>query len=504
MVPVDSRIAPLLALAATLLLAGCLGALDDGQLALGSGSDDPADEAREAVEDVGAPVVQTHDHTDASSHGGARNVELADYNDLVPEDQFGSVGYAEVVVHEDLALVARLGPPGGFWVVDVSDPSDTEVLGTYTTFGGSTYDVKFCEGTDYVVMGIQDPAANASAAQAAASGSDAAVPGFQVVDISDPSDPRFVAAYSVPPSGSHNVFCYTDMDDRVLFASTSSNFVFDPTGEVGLLASDPVFTKVEIAELVDGPSGPEVVKRGTYRIFLEEQASFLQQRSLNDVVYVHDMYVQQHPETGQHLLYVAHWEAGLRIVDISDPAAPNEIGHFDGKGPAQYNNIHYVQPAPQRIDGRHVTVLGPELLVSQESGYLRVLDTSDPTDPEVTSYWKVPGDLRNTEQLLFSPHNFDIWEGKLYLGSYHAGAWIVDIGNGSRLEDPKAVGFFGPNGPDGETVDGDQVYTREPYFTEGLVPNVWGAVYHPASGHVLVSDISSGLYAVEPTGPVES
>lgn len=501
MVPLERRVIPLLALAAAVALAGCVGVLDDGPLDIGSSSDDPTDEAREAVEDVGAPVVQAHDHADPSLHGDARNAEQADYNDLVPEGQFGSVGYGEIEVHDGLALVARLGPPGGFWIVDVSDPADTEVLGTYTTFGGSTYDVKFCEGTDYVVMGIQDPAANASAARAAAQGDDAAIPGFQVVDISDPADPTFVAAYTVPPYGSHNVYCYTAMDGRVLLTSTSSNFLFDPTGEVGVLASDPVFTKVEIAELVDAPSGKEVVKRGAYRIFFEEQASFLQQRSLNNVVYVHDMYVQQHPGTGQHLLYVAHWEAGLRIVDVSDPSAPNEIGHFEEKGPAQYNNIHYVQPAPQRIDGRHVTVLGPELLVSQESGYLRVLDTSDPTDPEVLSYWKVPGDLKNTEQLLFSPHNFDIWEGKLYLGSYHAGSWIVDIGNESRLQDPKAVGFFGPNGPQGESVDGSQVYTREPYFTEGLVPNVWGADYDPGTGHVFVSDVATGLYAVEPTGP---
>jgi hypothetical protein len=495
------RIRVALALAATIALAGCIGVLDDGQLAVGTSSDDdPTEEAEEALEDVGTPVVQSHDHKTPELHGDDRNADLENYNDLVPEDEFGSVGYGEIEVNGDTALVARLGTPGGFWIVDVSDPSNTEVVGSYTTFGGSTYDVKFCRGTDYAVVGIQDPASNASAAEAAASGSDAAVAGFQVVDISDPSNPEFVAAYANPPAGSHNVFCYTGMDDRVILTSTSSNFVFDPTGEVGLLASDPVFTKVEIAELVETPSGQEIMKRGSYRIVVEEQASFLQQRSLNNIVYVHDMYVQQHPDTGQHLLYVAHWEAGVRIVDISNPSAPEEIGSFEEKGPAQYNNIHYVQPSPQTIDGRHVTVLGPELLTSQTSGYLRVLDTSDPTNPEVMSYWKVPGDLKNTKQLIFSPHNFDIWEGKLYLGSYHAGSWIVDISNETRLKSPKAVGYFGPNAGDRTLEQGD-TFTMSPYFEETRVPNVWGADYNPEDGHMYVSDVSTGLYAVKPAGP---
>ncbi len=485
-----ARLPLMLIVTLSLVTAGCVDLASD----LTAASDDPVDDVEDALAGVEDVLVQSHDHADVSQHGGSANMELLDYNPLVEwPSEFGKTGYGEVVAHDGLALVAVLGEPGGFFTVDVSDPSSTKVLGRYSTLGGGTYDVKFCEGTDYAVLGVQSASASTAAAGSAAEGDDAAVYGFHVVDISDPKTPEMVAFHSVPPSGSHNVHCYTGMDERVIITSTSSNFVFDPTGEVGLLASEPVFTKVEITELVESPDGEKVVLRGQYRIFLDEPASFGEQRSLNDIVYVHDMFVQEHPETGDHLLYVAHWEAGLRIVDISNPSAPQEVGHFDEKA-AQYNNIHYVRPSPTTIDGRHVTVVAPELIISENSGFIRVLDTTDPANPELLSMWEAPGDVMNSEKLLFSPHNLDIDHGRMYIGHYHAGTWVVDIGNASNLASPETVAYYMPGGDEEHDLASVERYTDDAYFNEGIVPNVWGADYD--GGVVYVSDISSGLYAL--------
>lgn len=77
---------------------------------------------------------------------------------------------------------------------------------------------------------------------------------------------------------------------------------------------------------------------------------------------------------GQHA-YVADWETGFQIVDISDPAHPRRVGECSINGWARRlvvrDNYAYVASAPIR-DGQ-----------SNQGGGLQVIDVSDPTQPRV-------------------------------------------------------------------------------------------------------------------------
>ena len=63
--------------------------------------------------------------------------------------------------------------------------------------------------------------------------------------------------------------------------------------------------------------------------------------------FAHEGFIQRHPRSGRVLDYVSYWDGGLRIVDVTDPSTPVEVGAFD------YNiftnglrNAHYAAPTP--------------------------------------------------------------------------------------------------------------------------------------------------------------
>jgi hypothetical protein len=69
--------------------------------------------------------------------------------------------------------------------------------------------------------------------------------------------------------------------------------------------------------------------------------------------------------------YIADSYNGLRIVDISDPANPRELGHFDPPGSTAGNGLDYAPPYAYLADG-----LG-----------LLVLDVTDPTAPAEVGFY---------------------------------------------------------------------------------------------------------------------
>jgi len=207
-------------------------------------------------------------------------------------------------------------------------------------------------------------------------------------------------------------------------------------------------------------------------------------------------------------------------------------------GRASY--IHYAEPVDEMVDASHLgyapgkmhlTFLATEVLdttIGTGMGYL--LDTTEyeVLNGKVTFLPKlihgyeipfaddhfIPG---GEEWLLFSPHNADIqifqtglpglpdnslggaWDGRIYLSSYHAGLWVVDIETLMLLgnSEPKnrsvahmeaTVGYHLPHGVDGEPLD-------SAYYDFGWTPFLWAAEYH--EGYTYLSCITTGLYIVQ-------
>jgi hypothetical protein len=63
--------------------------------------------------------------------------------------------------------------------------------------------------------------------------------------------------------------------------------------------------------------------------------------------FAHEGHVQRHPDSGLVLDYVSYWDSGLRIVDVTDPTNPMEVGAFDYSPTTDGNCCaHDAKPTP--------------------------------------------------------------------------------------------------------------------------------------------------------------
>lgn len=449
-----------LSLFAALIVTGCLGAVNPGaQL--------DRDSAALLPPFTGAPLVQEHDHSDPAAHALSYGLSKVGHHSAFAESVWpakaGSIN--ELAVKPPYVYVSRSAPQGGFAILNVSDPANPVLEGEFLSEGGS--DIEVSEDGNWVFLASQrtvpDPA------QLAGAPLQHAPRGVYIVDVSDKANPRMERFFPLPVNGPHTNFYYK-MGDRQLLVLCTYDLVANPTSS-DLVMSNPATQRVLITEIVQGPLGWDLKVLSTYQV-----------TSGAGLILPHDATVQKHPITGQELMYVAYWDAGLRIVDITDPSKPKEIGSFLDFAPSAYKNLHDAKAFPMLVEGRHITAVAPELVTAPEAGQITFLDTTDPTKPVKLGHWSLPGDMQTTTPFLFSPHNFDIAEdGTLAYAHYHAGVWLLDVGTLANLQSPPVLGFYLPH------------EKREGYT--GSVPNVWGVFQR--DGKIWASDIGTGLYVLE-------
>lgn len=251
--------------------------------------------------------------------------------------------------------------------------------------------------------------------------------GIAMFDVSDPSSPQFLSFYEpVPAANIHNAF----LDGKTAYLGLSEpRFVEDEEGLGIRLFGE---TGVEIVDL-DDPANP--AHAATWKL-KEEFPAFAN----SGVSPNHDLYAQD------GLLYNAFWDAGVVVLDVSDPTDPEFVAQF-GEAPeadteirpfrpaeesigayfgavfpfGRYlgspGNAHYVQPSP---DGEHLFV-GAETFVGGPGG-IRVFDVSDLNSVEAVADIEPPdGDSLRTA------HNFDVTSNRLVSSWYNGGVRVHDV-----------------------------------------------------------------------------
>ena len=234
------------------------------------------------------------------------------------------------------------------------------------------------------------------------------------------------------------------------------------------------------------------------------------------------------PEVGQWMEFEDFDGDG----EIDCGCTSNENG-----GRASY--IHYAEPVDEMVDASHLgyppgkmhlTLLATEVLETiVGTGMAYLLDTTAYEEvngnvrfmPELIHGWEIPfaNDHHipgGEEWLLFSPHNADTqvfqtglqglpdtshggaWDARIYLSSYHAGLWVMDVetlmlaglsnDNKTDTHMDATVGYHLPHGVDGEPLDSS-------YYDFGWTPFLWAAEYH--KGYTYLSCITTGLYIVQ-------
>ncbi|WP_265108799.1 LVIVD repeat-containing protein [Halosolutus halophilus] len=317
-------------------------------------------------------------------------------------------GTTEVVTQQTLAFVAT---GDGLAIVDLRNPGRPELLVDTEVPGTGVNDVK----VDGDLLAISSQAGD----------QDEDI-GTHFYDVSDPTDPEFLGTWVELPAGVHNHYLDGDV------AYICREFPFDDSALKIVDASDPTDPTL-LSEWRVENDHPE----------LDQPTNFL-----------HDVYVQD------DLAYLAYWDAGTRILDVSDPTDPVEVSAM-GEAPdadedvdfpsAEWvqraflppGNSHYVQPTPNGdyvLQGAETFPkdAGVEDPDNDDYGGIKVFDVTDFDDPEMVTRIDPPDvDAFRTS------HNFDVTANRLYTSWYAGGVKVFDFTDPSN---PEELASYRPEG----------------------------------------------------------
>jgi hypothetical protein len=170
--------------------------------------------------------------------------------------------------------------------------------------------------------------------------------------------------------------------------------------------------------------------------------------------------------------YVADFAAGLRVIDVSDPANPQERGYYDTPGLAF-----------------GVAVVGNHAYVADCGAGLRVIDVSDPASPQERGYHDMPSWAEGVA----------LADSYAYVADHEAGLQVIQFYSGGVEEMPHR--------PTGASVVNAPTIVRGFLFLAGassLKPQAASYLLDISSRKVLdlrpgandVSQLSPGVYFV--------
>lgn len=180
--------------------------------------------------------------------------------------------------------------------------------------------------------------------------------------------------------------------------------------------------------------------------------------------------------------YVAYWDLGAVVLDISDPTQITFVGRTvyptlsDGDTHSAVANAAGTLLATTDEDFSP-TVLGH--VPGDTWGFARLWSLSDPTALTHLSDVTTPHSLTTNLSGFYSAHNPQFDGSKLYVSWYSDGVRIFDVSDPTK---PKEVAFYRPKPSRG-------VLAQHP------IPIVWGV--HKVGDALYLSDMFFGLYIVE-------
>ena len=309
--------------------------------------------------------------------------------------------------------VAYVATTDGFATVDVSDPTDPTVLTNPRGLledepGGplqQIYDVKV-DGDRLAVAGPANAVSEFT--------------GFVLYDVSDPANPEQVAFYET----GHPIH----------------NFAFED-GVAYLSGNDQIRNPLVAVDCSD--ADPEEAGRWSLLDYDSAWADvdfFLR--------YLHDVYVQD------GTAYLAHWDAGTWIVDVSDPASMSAVSRVRGRSAetlsemsrteagSEYTetpgNDHYVAVD----ETANVLAVGAEAWDIEDTeqiggpGGIELYDISTPSEPSQLATIEAPETSdRKTSGTWTTSHNFDLADGRLYASWYRGGVSVHDLSDPAAPEE---------------------------------------------------------------------
>ena len=358
------------------------------------------------------PVVGRHVHTPARARSTNTGTE--------PFEPLGIVdieGAKDAAVHHD-GEVAYVAATDGFASVDISDPANPAVL-------AERRDID--TGEERPFRGVWDlwPWEDRLAVVGPANPDPSSANGLALFDIADPAAPEQVAFFETDYYIHNSYF-----DDGIVYLAGN-----------GLEPNAVVMVDVTADD-------PEEVGRWD---LTEHEAAWGEVR--RPFRPLHDLYVQD------GIAYLAYWDAGTWIVDVSDPRDVTFISRIGDYTP---EDLQTLEPPRSQFEwaippGNHhytqVSDSGDLLAIGVESwtvdtgeeliggpGSVHLYDVTDETEPEHLAEIEAPESYDQTREGQFTTaHNLDIVDDRLYTSWYFGGVKIHDV---SDPGDPEELAWW--------------------------------------------------------------
>ncbi len=405
---------------------------------------------------------------------------------------------ADINVHGGVAYLGTWGRPDacpsyGVRMIDVSDPGKPVALGSIAAgaeFPGT--------GTDSVWVGsVETPTFTGDLAVVAIRLCDTSEPGrrsalirgLAIYEVTDPSTPQLLGFHDTGEltQGVHEVDVTTRADGTVLVAATALQSVRHTAGIAGDL---------RIIDITDPTSPQPVADWDLRRDGPPEMVDFLLSQVFDDLeLHIHSAIWT---DDGTRL-WLAAWDAGIVLLDTTDPASPILVTNF-GFGADGEGNAHSVAvdvEAGILIRNDQDLINGGSGRHSPGWGGQRFYDISNPNSVAESGTFRTERSTSSSDGATthldgrYSAHNAVLIDGVEYVAWYSDGVRIVDVSDPAA---PVELAHFIPparNDPQDywDTPDGSPAFAM-----------VWGV--HVIDDYVYISDMNTGLWIVQYPIPI--
>ena len=450
------------------------------------------------------PSVEIDDSTRSTevvrvaSNQGA-SVELIGHHDLLSRGMNSALAVAGDYVYVGSRTEGETHPNAGVMILDVSDPSNPELVGQIgqpyeALYGISSRELRAVPDKNLLIVlnfscstRIHD--CHRDENRFPNNGGVAEGDNFKFYDISNPAVPRLISTYQFPtfpgsgiPAKPHEFFLWRDPNnfDRILL------YVSTPGGPPSLRVLDiSDVANVEVIAEWDG--------RGD---------AGLTETPGDDGAYLHSLAVSDDGNFG----YMAYEGAGYFAVDTSQVASGVDNAKILLIGSIE-DRVDYTPPHPAgnhtaaKVPNRPLIITTDEiypkpLLQGCPWGWMRLIDISNPAEPFIASEYKLPENEietcspdRGPEGVAYTSHNPTITENMVIVTWHAGGLQFVDI---SDETSPQQIIEYLP-------APLPRVDTEDPAL--GGHPIAMWSYPVIQDGLIYVVDIRNGLYILRYEGP---
>ncbi|MGE5141450.1 MAG: LVIVD repeat-containing protein, partial [Rudaea sp.] len=286
-------------------------------------------------------------------------------------------GFNTPRVHNGIAYLAGYNSPPtlfGVLIADVSNPENMQALSFIPCNPGTRCPYVRLNTNRHILVGTQDMSAqnpNQPAGPAQA--------GVSFYDVSDPRNPQALGFFLTRLNGEAHGF---EIDDQFVYACASTN-----DSKTGVTGGNQELVIINYSN----PSNPTLAStlhiQGQHVGETFEPNDLLNPDGTSQKIWCHEISLHK------NRLYIAWRDAGMVIVDVSDPYNPSIISQLDYVPPFNGGSLgaaHSSVPVVADPTQHPTLVVQTDEIFDCPPGFGRIIDISDLSNPQVISSYRLP------------------------------------------------------------------------------------------------------------------